>query len=108
LVKDRIANRYEMSRTLLYLTAYARFLSLLLASLFESARFVLAPRSVVERLRDPADRRTRHDECERARDLYLDLYLTCTMHELRLKGEIPILGGIRIVKERVTGNSAKL
>ena len=98
-LETRVAGRYQMAPVLLFLTRYAGYACWLLAAL-RHENFFIWPRIA------PDDRmpefRRKH---QTVRDSYLDLYITCTLHELRCEGKIAVLGGIRVVKEPLNGES---
>jgi energy-coupling factor transporter ATP-binding protein EcfA2 len=98
-LETRVAGRYQMAPVLLFLTRYAGYACWLLAALQQQILFSLPRIAPGDR---PAEFRRIH---ETARDSYLDLYITCTFHELRCEGKIPVLGGIRVVKDPLNGES---
>ena len=90
---------HELAR---FLTNYLRLISLSSASAFEFARSRLEPQSAAARLLpEGSSKKATRQWAKDVGDAYLNLYIEMTVLEGRISGDIPVLGGIRVVKEVV-------
>lgn len=98
-IESKTAGQYLIHDVLCFLDIYSRFTTLQYGVVAEFERRHFKP-GMLDRFTQSASAKEHREKLATVSDRCFDLYFACTIDQLQREGKIPILGGIRGVRER--------